>query len=1096
MKTKILFFALLIIIYTAITVNAQKPVYPKPGGVDNIPFGKKLPPPSLNLRANSGYQNLPGSSYGSFDPVTKSFKLYNPGYLNNGYPPALTLPGNGMSAQSLQAPKPAPYNFHLTKDINTHAQPLSSYPNNTKAYPNHDNFYLSFAVLNNVSYFTADDGIHGAELWRSDGTSEGTFIVKDINPGAASSNPNSIIVANGKIYFSAYTDATSWAPWVSDGTESGTKLIKDIGGVPPNYPEQLVNVNSTIFFTVNSDFGSALWKTDGTPENTFLVYDFNATDQYAGYITEATAANGLYFFSAWTPTYGRELWRSDGTTAGTYLVKDIGPDQSDFYSPLQLTEYNNKLYFSGDDGSGRKLWSSDGTPDGTTNVSGSNDIIVQTDFLDYTFNYPFPVLNNILYLGGNTPADGNGLYKYDASNADGLVLVRDLTSSTDPDFIVPTAFIKVGNALFFKVINSIGGYHDDLWSSDGTTGNTQVVKAFEPGHITNNYYDGYGTLYFLEDDPTYSGELWKSNGTEAGTILVKDINPGNAGSWPAFITPCNGKIQFQATDATHGTELWITDGTDIGTTLVKDINGLVSTNTDGSDAGFFYKGLSSNGNGVLFNAFTPDLGGELYKSDGTTAGTFLLNDINPGPDWSYPNSFLYKNNVTYFIGDDAVNTGFYITNGTPAGLKRITYINRDIFYVVNFNVIDNGLAFYTLGNKFTGALELWRSDGTVAGTYMLTPNLSYYYDNYVVNISNTVFFIAGDFDHGYELWKSDGSITGTKMVKDINPGFNGSYPYSLFVYKKDVYFGAWDGGLNYSLWKSDGTEKGTIKLKSITPAYYYSYFNATPQHIFCVSNSILYFNATDFNAFGAELWKTNGTASGTTLVKDINTYYSSYPDNLTDVNGILYFTADDGVHGNEIWKTNGTTQSTTLVKDIDGYYYNLCSAGGKLYFLNNGTYPYTLWSSDGTAKNTNQVTDAGLNGLSNITNLTPAGNKLFFGAYSYNYGTELYEGDANAGTFAPVTLAATDASAVKINLPAFDAILYPNPTHGAATLQIKGNVKHVGVIITDMAGRVIWKINENNDSQISLPVEKLAAGAYILTVQSGADKKTLKLVKE
>ena len=103
------------------------------------------------------------------------------------------------------------------------------------------------------------------------------------------------------------------APWVSDGTEDGTKFIKNIGGIPPNYQIPFIKVNNTIFFSANSDFGSALWKTDGTPEGTSLVYDFNATDPYAGYITEATAAGGLLFFSAWTPTYGRELWRSDGT---------------------------------------------------------------------------------------------------------------------------------------------------------------------------------------------------------------------------------------------------------------------------------------------------------------------------------------------------------------------------------------------------------------------------------------------------------------------------------------------------------------------------------------------------------------------------------------------------------------------------------------------------------------------------------------------------------------------------------------------------------------------------------------------------------------
>src|SRR5688572_3355257 len=148
---------------------------------------------------------------------------------------------------------------------------------------------------------------------------------------------------------------------------------------------------------------------------------------------------------------------------------------------------------------------------------------------------------------------------------------------------------------------------------------------------------------------------------------------------------------LRATDSNNGTELWGSDGTQAGTALVKDIN---YSATNGSDAGFFYKGLGSSGNGVVFNAFNPTSGGELYKSDGTDAGTVLLNDIVPGPDWSYPNSFLFKNNANYFIGDNAIGTALYKTNGTTAGLQRITaYINRDNYYVTNINVTDNGQPF-------------------------------------------------------------------------------------------------------------------------------------------------------------------------------------------------------------------------------------------------------------------------------------------------------------------------------------------------------------------------------------------------------------------
>ncbi|MGK2862416.1 MAG: ELWxxDGT repeat protein, partial [Chitinophagaceae bacterium] len=681
-----------------------------------------------------------------------------------------------------------------------------------------------------------------------------------------------------------------------------------------------------------------------------------------------------------------------------------------------------------------------------------------------------------------------------ASNADGIVLVKDLTSLPIDDYLVVHVDMKVvNNTLYFKVIN---GSHDELWKSDGSAANTQLIKSFLPDEAIYNLFDGNGTLYFGEFDDVYGVELWKSDGTDAGTLLVKDISPGTSSSYPENLTFCNGKLLFRATDKNTGDELWVSNGTGAGTSLVKDIN---STSTLGSDAGFIYKGIASNGNAVVFGATTPELGVELYRSDGTSTGTRLLNDIAAGEQSSYPNSFIYKNGVNYFIVDNLIGTTIYKTDGTTGGLKKIVYdIDRVVYYVTNFNVTDNGLPFYILANRNTGAYELWRSDGTAAGTYMLTSNL--YYNSYIVTAGNTVYFVAGDNEHGFELWKSNGTVAGTKMVKDIRPGINGSYPYSLFVYKNNVYFGAHDGlGLNYQTWKSDGTEKGTIKLKNITPAFYdYNYTPDVP--IFCVSNNKLFFTAYDYQTYGAELWETNGTAGGTKLIKDINPFGHSFPNYLTDVNGELYFSADDGVHGNELWTSKGTASSTKLVKDITspynyGYLYNFCNAGGKLYFLNGATYPNTLWSSDGTASNTNQITDPGLNGLSEITRLTAVGNKLFFGAYSQKYGKELYVGEACASNFTAGKAGNPEMLTSKITTK-FDVLLYPNPAKGYASVQINGDAKDIEVTMADISGKVIWQKTFANSIQVSLPVEKIAAGIYIVTVKSGLDNKTLKLVKQ
>jgi ELWxxDGT repeat protein len=127
-------------------------------------------------------------------------------------------------------------------------------------------------------------------------------------------------------------------------------------------------------------------------------------------------------------------------------------------------------------------------------------------------------------------------------------------------------------------------------------------------------------------------------------------------------------------------------------------------------------------------------------------------------------------------------------------------------------------------------------------------------------------------------------------------------------------------------------------------------------------NGTLFFSAyTDKN--GSELWKSDGTAKGTVLVKDIYSgsskycfrgYYgghvcftvvhSSSPNNLINVNGTLFFVANDGTHGRELWKSDGTSKGTVLVADIDAgsassYPSRLVNMNGTLFF--SGSEPYS-----------------------------------------------------------------------------------------------------------------------------------------------------------
>jgi ELWxxDGT repeat protein len=171
------------------------------------------------------------------------------------------------------------------------------------------------AVMNNALYFAANDGVHGTELYRSDGTAAGTVLVKDVNPGSGDANPTDLTPVGSTLYFRADDGVHGQELWKTDGTAAGTALVRDL------YPGTDASGN------VNSSSPSGL-----------------------------TNVNGLLYFSAADGVHGRELWQSDGTEAGTTLVQDVNPGGA-ASDPRNLVAMNNKLFFSAADGvHGRELW--------------------------------------------------------------------------------------------------------------------------------------------------------------------------------------------------------------------------------------------------------------------------------------------------------------------------------------------------------------------------------------------------------------------------------------------------------------------------------------------------------------------------------------------------------------------------------------------------------------------------------------------------------------------------------------------------------------------------------------------------------------------
>jgi ELWxxDGT repeat protein len=226
----------------------------------------------------------------------------------------------------------------------------------------------------------------------------------------------------------------------------------------------------------------------------------------------------------------------------------------------------------------------------------------------------------------------------------------------------------------------------------------------------------------------------------------------------------------------------------------------------------------------------------------------------------------------------------------------------------------NNILFFTADDGINGR-ELWKSDGTAAGTTLvkdILPGNGSAIDildgGFLTAVNDTLFFTADNGITGQELWKSNGAAADTTLVKDIFPNSSSSTPLNLTAVSSTLFFVADDGTTGWELWKSNGA--GTTLVKDILPGV----ISSEPTN-FTAVNNILFFTADDGTS-GRELWKSDG-AGGATLVKDIRPgNSSSTPVNLTAVNNFLFFTANDGTTGREVWKSDGTAPSTVLVKDI------------------------------------------------------------------------------------------------------------------------------------------------------------------------------------
>ncbi|MDH3455046.1 MAG: hypothetical protein OEL80_07835, partial [Desulfuromonadales bacterium] len=493
------------------------------------------------------------------------------------------------------------------------------------------------------------------------------------------------------------------------------------------------------------------------------------------------------------------------------------------------------------------------------------------------------------FYGDHDTVAGDGLFKIQDR---GLALIKKINTSGKSHI---QSLLEYGEKAVFAACDATNGC--EPWITDGTTEGTRLIANINalgdsnPGQFTLFM----GEVYFTADDGKSGVELWKTDGTNAGTVMVENIgleeaiaDPPPVSSTPGELTVFNGALYFTANDIDFGVELWKTDGTNAGTVMVKNI-GLEEAVADPAPVSGNPHDLTVF-NGALY--FVADdgpfaelaYGEELWKTtDGTTANTSIVMDIGVDP------------------GDPTL-----AYDGSPQ--KFFIYDNNLYFFA------DDG------GNGF----EPWRTNGATtvmvanigAGAFPTDPvKLTYW-----TAFAGRLFLTADNGTDGLELWSTDGS--GATMLINLNSAGDGVVANrdDVFrIFNNQLFFFGNDGSRGYEPWATNGSPGSAAIVLDLRPGS--SPTDAAGLAFLTTYQDRLYFTADD-GSKGTEIWTTAGTGTETSVLKDIAPGGATgYRDTFGpyELDGTLYFSAYDGLnnHGVEMWRTMGSEIETQLVEDLN-----------------------------------------------------------------------------------------------------------------------------------------------------------------------------------
>jgi len=436
-------------------------------------------------------------------------------------------------------------------------------------------------------------------------------LVEDLQPGPLDGYPDDLLALNGRVFFVADDGVHGREPWISDGTAAGTFMLGDLEpGSAGSDPFQYVNLGGEALFFSSSN---ELWKSDGTPGGTVPLHPFVASGGIPLFMREA---GGVMYFTADDGVVGKELWKTDGTVSGTVLVKDILPGVGSGITHgtgfFETTVVGSRLYLAADNGiNGVELWQTNGTNGSTVMVADVFPGPVSSS------PYFLTTVGNYVWFRAQTQSLGTELVRFNTLSSS--VVVFDLS----PGDSNPFNLTEWNSTLYFGADDGVTGkepYKIEFNNALSSLGDLRPGPSGSLSSFGPRFQPLGGRLYFIADDGLRGIEPWSTDGTPAGTVQLRDLESGGASSSPHSFQQVGSEVFFVATVGGER-ELWHTDGTGSGTVPYFEVlqNGsseVAEPTTSGSKV--FLRATDGLLGRELY-CFDAQLSGVAYCSPGTSS---------------------------------------------------------------------------------------------------------------------------------------------------------------------------------------------------------------------------------------------------------------------------------------------------------------------------------------------------------------------------------------------------------------------------------------------------------------------------------------------